>query len=233
MQIVESSAFGVRAAIHRLAHRDGGLEFELFPMIHIGEQSFYDAVRARLNECDLVLFEGVSSLRVRILALSYALTAKRKRLGLVCQRDGLPRASIEAKLVPADISAPEFAAHWSRVPLWQRLALYVAAPLRGGFDYLTASRESIARTCGTDDLQSREESLAFDGDGAGLLDAILTRRDGHLLASVLACHDERKHERTRAGVLFGAAHIPAVVRLLRDRLGYRLDGSDWVTVFEI
>ena len=35
-----------------------------------------------------------------------------------------------------------------------------------------------------------------------------------------------------AAVLFGAAHIPAVLRLL-DRLGYRVTRSDWLTVFEL
>jgi hypothetical protein len=233
VQIVERSALGVRAAIYRLAHRDHALEFELFPMIHIGAQSFYDAVRARLNECDLVLFEGVSSVRARILATAYTLVAKRKRLALVCQRDALPRAAIQSKLVHADVSAPEFADYWSRIPLRWRLFFYVAAPLRGAYDYLTASRESIARRCGTDDLASRDDVLDDDADLEAFRDAIMTRRDGRLLACVLRCHDESRSESKRIGVLYGAGHIPAVVRLLQDRLGYRVEQADWVTVFEL
>lgn len=233
MQIVERSALGVRAAIYRLAHPDHALEFELLPMIHIGARSFYDSVRARLNECDLVLFEGVSSVRARILATAYTLVAKRRRLGLVCQGDSLPRAAIQSKLTHADVSAPEFAEFWSRVPLWWRLFFYVAAPLRGAYDYLTVSRESLARRCGIDDLKSREDALDEDSDLTEIREAILTRRDGHLLACVLRCHEENHGESKRVGVLYGAAHIPAVVRLLQDRLGYRVERADWVTVFEL
>jgi hypothetical protein len=233
VQIVESSSFGVRAAIYRFARPGGELEFELFPMIHIGEQSFYDSVRARLNECDMVLFEGVSSVRGRILALSYTLMAKRKRLGLVCQGDALSRTAIESRLVHADISAPEFAKFWSHVPLWQRLMFYVAAPLFGAYGYLLASRQSIAGRCGTDDLQSRDDVLAFDDDFEALDDAILTRRDGRRLSCVLRCHNEFGRERKRTAVLYGAAHMPAVVCLLRERLGYQVTHADWVTVFDL
>jgi len=232
VQIIESSALGVRAAIYRLGHPDSKLEFELFPMVHIGEQQFYDAVRSRLNECDMVLFEGVSSARGRILALSYSLIARRKRLGLVCQSEALPRSAIESKMIHADVSAPEFARYWLRVPLWQRLFFYIAAPLRGAYDYLTATRESVARRCGTDDLQSRDDVL-LDEDLEEIRDALRMRRDGHLLSCVLKCHDENMREQKRAAVLYGAAHIPPVLRLLQDRLGYRVNQADWLTVFEI
>jgi len=34
-------------------------------------------------------------------------------------------------------------------------------------------------------------------------------------------------------VLYGAAHMPAVVRLLQERLGYRVTRAEWMTVFEL
>lgn len=232
MQIIESSAFGVRAAIYRFEHSDSALQFELFPMIHIAERQFYDSVRTRLSECDLVLFEGISSARVWALATSYTLTARRKRLGLVCQREALPRSSIQSRLFHADISAREFDEVWRRVPLWQRLLFFIAAPLQGAWGYLTATRESVARRCGTDDLKSRDDVLE-DEDLEEVRDAISTRRDSHLLSCVLKCHDENASTSCRAAVLYGAAHMPAVVRLLQDRLGYRVTRADWLTVLEL
>ena len=232
MQIIESSALGVRAAVHCLAHRGSALEFTLFPMLHIGEQSFYDAVRARLNDCDVVLYEGVGSVRARTLTLAYRWAAKRHRLGLVCQSEALPRDAIEAKLVHADLSAPEFDAFWRQVPWWQRAAFFVGAPALGIYDYLTLTRRALARRCGLDDLRSRDDALSLDEGFERLDEAILTRRDGRLLAAVLRCHEAGESRPRRAAVLFGAAHIPAVLRFL-DRLGYRVTRSDWLTVFEL
>jgi hypothetical protein len=232
VQIIESSAFGVRAAIYRFEHSDSALQFELFPMIHIGERQFYDSVRARLSECDLVLYEGVSSSRAWALALSYTLIARRSRLGLVSQRDALPRSSIQSRLVHADVSAPEFDALWRRVPLRQRLLVSIVAPFQGAWGYLTATRESLARRCGTDDLKSRDDVLE-DEDLEALREAISTRRDSHLLSCVLKCHDEHASSRRRAAVLYGAGHMPAVVRLLQDRLGYRVTRADWLTIIEV
>lgn len=232
MQIVESSALGVRAAIYRLGRAEGELEFELFPMLHIAEPGFYDAVRARLDACDLVLFEGVASRRASALRLSYSLIAKRKRLGLVCQSDALPLGALSAKRIHADLSTPEFDTHWRRVPRLDRLAVSVIALARGLWGYLTATRGSLVGAAGTDDLTSRDDAL-FAEQLPELNDALLTHRDGHLLACVLRCHESHARERKRVGVLYGAAHIRPVVRLLQDRLGYRVKGADWLTVFEL
>jgi hypothetical protein len=232
VQIVERSDVAVRAVIYRLASQEHALEFELFPMIHVAEQRFYDSVRGRLENCDLVLYEGVAGTRVSIATQSYRLIAKRRRLGLVYQGDALRRSDIETRWVHADLSAPEFGKAWVRAPLWQRLAVYFAAPILGAYRYLTATRDSIARSLETTDL-SPQDDLPLDDRLDALMDAFLTRRDGHLLACILRLHQEHRASETRAGILYGAAHIPPVVRLLQDRLGYRVQTADWVTVFEL
>jgi hypothetical protein len=233
VQIVERSDLGVRAAIYRFEHPDLALQFQVFPMIHIGDQRFYEDIRKRLKECDVVLYEGVSSVRGRILTLSYRLVARRERLGLVYQADALPRREIESRLVHADVSAPEFAEFWNAVPFWLRIAFYLGAPLIGAYRYVTATRASIARSLETNDLRSDEDVLLFDDGFESVEDALLTRRDDRLLECVLRCHRENQMNPIRAGVLYGAAHIPAVVRLLQDRLGYRTRNAEWVTVFEL
>ena len=59
MQIVEVTDFGVRSAVLRLTRRDTPLRFEIFPMVHVGEAAFYDAVTERLRRCDLIVAEGI------------------------------------------------------------------------------------------------------------------------------------------------------------------------------
>jgi hypothetical protein len=232
VQIVERSDLSVRAVIYRFANEAHALEFEVFPMIHVAEPRFYDSVRGRLENCDVVLYEGVDSMRVSIATQSYRLMARRRRLGLVYQGDALRRSDIETRWVHADLSTPEFRKAWLSVPLWQRLAVYVVAPMLGAYRYVTATRASVARLLETTD-SSPEDALRLDDRLDELEDALLTRRDGHLLACILRLYREHRASETRVGVLYGAKHIPAVVRRLQGKLGYRVQRADWVTVFEL
>lgn len=232
LQIVERSDLEVRAVIYRFASPECALEFELFPMIHVAAPGFYDSVRQRLKECDVVLYEGVSGARTAIATLSYRWMARRARLGLVYQGDALPRRQIQTRWIHADVSASQLTQFLVEAPLWQRLAVYVGAPLLGVYRYLTATRTSIARSLEVTDL-SPEDRLPPEDDLDALYDAILGRRDGHLIACVLRLHREHRASRMRAGVLYGAAHIPIVIRLLQQKLGYRVQRADWVTVFEL
>ncbi len=59
MQIVENGPFGLRSAVLRLQSRNAKCTYLLFPMVHIGEPAFYEAVAARASECDHILVEGV------------------------------------------------------------------------------------------------------------------------------------------------------------------------------
>src|SRR5215472_4125164 len=59
MQFTESSIVGLRSAVITLTHRATPLRFILFPMVHVGEQAFYDEVAARARLCQLLVAEGV------------------------------------------------------------------------------------------------------------------------------------------------------------------------------
>jgi len=80
-------------------------------MIHIGSAAFYQDVRHRMDRCDVVLFEGVRSVAVRILTAAYTLAARSKRLGLVTQADALRVAGMKQPLIHAD-SPPSGTAPW-------------------------------------------------------------------------------------------------------------------------
>jgi hypothetical protein len=63
MQFIEKNSFNVRSAVYELKKDGTGLEFLIFPMIHVGSREFYEEMSRRLSTCDLILAEGVKSKR--------------------------------------------------------------------------------------------------------------------------------------------------------------------------
>jgi hypothetical protein len=198
-------------------------------MIHIGSAEFYQEVRKRLDRCDVVLFEGVGSFAVKVLTTSYTFAARRKRLGLVTQSEALPLREMRGVLVHGDVPGSGFDAAWRAVPWHWRVAVMVCAPLYGAWLYLTASRESIGRRLRTEDLEAREDVLRFEAVPQ-LEDAIATKRDASLAIAITGLL-ERPGDHTRAGVIYGAAHMRVVTRLLIEKHGYRVVDAEWLDVF--
>jgi hypothetical protein len=230
LQYLENSLLSLRAVHYTLKRPTGGPEIQLFPMVHIASASFYEQVRSRLQRCDAILYEGVSSLKVRILTFAYRLVARRKRLDLVCQSESLRLKSLQSRLVHGDVSSLEFNTQWSRIPVRQRLMLAVAAPLYGAYLYLTATRESIGRHLSLDDQSSRDEALRRE-DSEAIDQAIVSARDIKLLSRLEALLSTEPSCQT-IGILYGAGHMPAVTDLLMEKYRYRVSASEWLDVFD-
>ena len=231
MQFIESSFSGVRAALYELARNEDEPHFLLVPMIHIGSAAYYQDVRTRLAQCDTIVFEGVKSFRGRVLTLSYSIVARRKRLGLVTQREALPMKSLRAKLVHADVSTEEFTGSWMRVPWYLRVMIYVSAPLFGIFLYLTATRRSLGRRLSTEDLRSSED-IVREEQMPGLDEAIVHARDRRFTETVRALACENSAGRSLIGVIYGAGHMRAITGTLMEDLRFRVTKADWVPVFD-
>lgn len=108
MQFIEKNSFNVRSAIYRLQKDGEGLEFVLFPMIHVGSKEFYDEVSDRLAKCDLILAEGIDSKKANLLTRSYRIVKKIRRMDLVTQQEGMKVASFRHKLMNADMEGRAF-----------------------------------------------------------------------------------------------------------------------------
>jgi hypothetical protein len=230
VQFIESSISGVRAAYLRLSAGPASAEVCLLPMVHVGAPSYYAAVKAKLDACDVVLFEGVRTFHSWLLTRSYAIATHRKRLGLVLQRDALQTASLKPNRIHADVSSAEFTAAWRDIPLFQRVAILLAAPAYGLWIYCTATRESIGRGLSTDEVESSKDLDRFEGRPE-FETALKTLRDARLvedLTSALAKHGTG----ARIGVLYGAAHMRAVSRFLTAQHRYRVVESEWIKVFD-
>ena len=218
----------LRAAHYTLAGNLPGLKVQLFPMIHIGSPKFYSAVQERLNTCDVVLYEGVRSPSGWILTLSYRIVARRRRLGLITQSQGLSMTDLRGKLIHADVDGREFGIAWARIPWYWRFGILIVAPLFGVFRYLTATRESIGQHLRLEDLPSRNETNRGDSP-PGFEHALGASRDTKLIAALeaqLASADSAKC----VGVLSGAAHMRAVTDLLIVKYRFRMIAAEWLEV---
>jgi hypothetical protein len=70
-----------------------------------------------------------------------------------------------------------------------------------------------------------EAAAEQGGQGEGELD-----RDERLLAALSELVRTRSSERIDVAVVYGARHVPAIVRGLADRHGYRPRTAEWLTV---
>lgn len=228
VQILESALIGLRSARILLASPDSPVSITLFPMVHVGEAAFYDAVYEEAAKHDVILIEGVNSPIAKRITRSYRWLVG-DRLGLVLQ-PRFPTAVASGEVVLADLSHEEFVGEWRRVPMWLRLAVYGLAPFVGLRGRLLASRESLAKGHNLEDNGHPDEF--FDVGPAFLLlqAAIVSARDRRLVER-LCEHLDRTAPPSRIAVVYGAGHIPAVIRALTKERRFRPVAADWQVVF--
>jgi hypothetical protein len=183
-----------------------------------------------------VVAEGVGggrrkrSVLLAALTLSYRILRFNRRAQLVEQ--DIDYAALGVTVLRPDVTVDEFAAGWRRVPLAHRLMMWGALPFIVVTRLFGGTRMVWSRSMEQYDLPSpEEEDLA---DAAPELDAALGgERDERLLTALCRLHEERSGESIEVAVVYGAAHVPAIVFGLRNRYGYRPHGADWVTVADL
>lgn len=232
MQFIEKNSFNVRSAIYRLEKDGEGLEFILFPMIHVGSQQFYDEVSRRLGKCDLILAEGVDSKKASILTRSYRIVKKIRRMDLVTQ-EGMKVSSFRDKLLNADMEARAFDDQWSSLPLALKVQIFLLMPVYVIYLFLFGTRETIAENIAVEDLPSSNEVL-FQDDDFDKLDALLIdERDRRLILNIVGLHEANGQDKKTVGIVFGAVHMRNVTSFLLHTLKYRIAKAEWVTVFDL
>ena len=230
MQLIEVSEVGVRAAIVRLTSPKSSLVWLAFPMIHLGEPSYYRQVEEKMAECDLVLAEGVDSKIVRALTSSYRLAAGPAQ-DVTVQPAFRTSAADHMTVQPSDISADEFDRAWHKMPLGLRIGIPLLAPLYGLWLRYVANPDDWQPKLETYDLPSNEEVL-MEGGAPEFFQLLMHRRNEHLLHQIAAVQERRPNEVRVVGVAWGAKHIGAVVGYLSAEWGYIARSADWVTVFD-
>lgn len=205
------------------------MEITLFPMVHIGDVSFYRQTFDDALRHEVVLKEGVNSPVVRHITASYRWAAKRPELGLLVQPRMPEPATPATRVLNADVSTAEFHRLWSLVPIWLRILVYVGAPLIGLRRRWSETRQGLIKGLSLEDIPSNEEVISWNAESGHLSRAILHARDEHLvkrLEEVLAEAPRPK----RVAIVYGAQHMRAVIRALSGRLGFHPVSSEWRTI---
>jgi hypothetical protein len=162
------------------------------------------------------------------LTASYRTMTEDERLGLVEQN--IDYAAIGVPVICPDVSVEQFEEQWRTIPAWQRGAIIAATVPVVAAQRLFGSRwlQDRLPDHSMDDLLSREEE--FMPDIVEELDrVILHQRDVPLLKVLTGLHEQRSKEPITVAVVYGAAHMRAVLKGLRP-LGYRVVSGDWLTV---
>ena len=182
-----------------------------------------------LRECDLIVMEGIRgrSAGVSALTLAYRFAPRRRRNGLQEQRDELVLPE-SVPVVNPDMTAAEAIADLKTLPRWTYLLLMVAAPVMGLVFALRGPRAFLDEDQVVDDLPSTLRAEMMAGDPVE--HAMTGRRDKRLLDALGEIHAERADEPIRVAIVYGAAHVPAIVSGLMDRYGYRARTAEWLTV---
>jgi len=233
VQIIESSPLGLRSARLTLENENPSVSFTLYPMIHLGEISYYETIEKELAEHDLVLVEGVKSPIVSRITSSYRWAAAAPALGLILQSSVFRDTVDGQRVIHADLKQDEFEAYWRRVPLWLRFFAFVLAPYIGFKRRFSASRKDFADGMSMNDIASRDEILSWDARFDSFYHAILHARDQRLVEVIAENLDTPKQGIQRIAVVFGARHMRAVIDYLTAERGYRVASGSWLTVFRL
>lgn len=224
MQFIESSIVGLRSSVITLAHRTTPLKFILFPMVHVGEQQFYDDVAARARLCQFLVAEGVPA----GLAPAQKWVAE-QRWGHVV--DQVAALRLESLGVPVRWEEdPDYRPKSVRERLVSQVTDVAAAAAIG------LVRKFIDPTT----IPSVEQAEVYDESAENLyssswFDRMLeynlgTVRDAKLIQALDDVHRDRAAEPVTGGVVFGALHMPAVADHLCGQLGYVAIHAEWLTV---
>jgi hypothetical protein len=231
MQILESSPLGLRAARLTFASKVSGKTVTLFPMVHIGIPAFYREVYEDALAHDAVLIEGLRSPVTKRITRSYRWIVGAKRLGLIVQPKLAETSAVPPRVIHADLSHEEFIREWRRAPFHLRIFWYLAAPAYGLCQRWFGTLEGLARGHTMDDVLGRGEALSWTPTVGAIHGSILGARDARLVQRLSEALSAPLDQVRSVAVVYGGAHMRAVIAELTRRRDYIAGDTRWLTVF--
>ncbi|XVQ06274.1 hypothetical protein ACQP1W_26820 [Spirillospora sp. CA-255316] len=228
MQFIENSVIGLRSAVITMGRRTTPLRFVLFPMVHVGERSFYDEVAARASSCDLIVAEGGPGGNAPV---------QRWMAGLRWDHlvDQMVALDLEALGVPiiwehGTAESPQERARRRAARSPRDRIGHTALDSAAAFGLRALGRYGDPRG-----LPGLDETDMHDRWHAeGRLDRFLDGKDGErekrLVRTLGTVHRERYQESIKVAVIWGAAHMTAVVDALRQDFRYYVRDAEWIMV---
>jgi hypothetical protein len=230
MPYIEKNHAELQVVIHHLKKSGDGLEFILFPMVHLGTQEFYDEVSHRLSECDLILAEGVHSKRVSFLTLPYRIAAKSRRINLLVQQQALNVSSFKDKIFKSDLDARSFDERWSNINLRLRIELLFTVPIVALHLFFFVGREKLANYILRKDTASKNEVRDEEMEQYARL--MGGDRNQALIQNIKQLYEARRKEKIKIAIPYGAKHMSRIMKFLLNKLGYRVIKRERVTIFD-
>jgi hypothetical protein len=221
MQLTGMSVLGFRTSVTVFRRPAGGLRWAIIPTIHLGHADYYWAIWQRLRSCQAVIAEiwdGPSSTGMAY-ANAMRLAGQRASRDLVAQDIDYGALGVPI-IFPDDYLAPS-AEPDRRMPRQERLAATVVTPILALHMALTGGRDWLGNV-----------PLEIHDHTGSPRNAVDIKREELLLGVLREIDGEFAAEDMEVAVVFGALHIPTVVRDL-VRLGYRvLPGARWLTAID-
>lgn len=229
MQFLEYSQGQLRSPVLHFGKPGHAVVFDLFPTIHIGQPVYYQAIMGHLGTCDRVLYEHFQNFSLgprdhdgyRTLA---------GRLGLVSQLDAIDYECVPATWLLADFSPGNWEHAVAQLPSWQERMMFTARgqALAARLSALlpVPSREGLALMCDMSQTMHEEliaqtplDTLIMDDRNRVLINALKRLSVTQLVDDTVPF---------KVGVFYGAAHMPAIVEYLTDRLGFLCRSAEWI-----
>jgi hypothetical protein len=232
VQLIETSVVGVRSAVITMQRPGTQLRIALFPMLHLGTASFYRQVTERLCECQVVVVEGIrgQSVMTRALTTAYRTPARSKRLGLVVQDiDYAKLVMAGVELLTPDMTGEQIDQGLKTAPWPLRISVVALVPVMAVGLRLFGTRRMFGAYAEIGDLPTPQEEDAADMTAA-MTKLIVHDRDKLLITALGSLIKARADEAILVGVLYGAGHMPAVVRALAS-VGFKPRRAEWLTAF--
>jgi hypothetical protein len=222
MQLTEMSTTGFRTSVTVFRRQVGGLRWVIIPTIHMGHADYYWAIWQRLRSCKAVvaeIWDGPSSTGMTY-ANAMRLARQRASRDLVAQ--DIDYGALGVPIIFPDEHLAPHADPDRQMPRAERLTATVMTPILALQMALTGDGDWLGSNASLE-IHDHTEFRRTPDD---------IERDELLLGVVREIDGEFAAEDIEVAVVFGAAHMPTVVREL-TRLGHRvMPGTQWLTAID-
>lgn len=221
MQLTEMSAAGFRTSVSVHRRPAGGLRWVVVPTVHMGHADYYWEIWQRLRSCAAVvaeIWDGPSSTGM---AYANAMRLARQRAARDLVPQDIDYSALGVPIIfPDEHLAPQPEPE-RRMPQQERLAATVITPFLAMRMALSGDSDWFGTV--TPDLYDHTQVQRSDRD---------VERDELLLDVIRQIDGEFATDDAEVAVVFGAAHMPMLVREL-TRLGHEeLPGTRWLTAID-
>jgi hypothetical protein len=208
--------------IHEWNKNGSNLFFHTFPMLHIGEKSYFDEIAHMLQEMNQVLIEGVAISKNKELG-SYIKIAR--LLGLTSQIDTL-KMPTDIVVKNIDMPSVQFKHEVKVLPFKEKLKLFFIELFMKKIPkkYASLLHKQMEVTLGYSEderikLIDPENHYAFMHYKKSKLDLLIENKRNEIITKNLDDYillNTNRSYRMDIAILFGDAHMPYIYKKLKD-----------------